>query len=139
LWDEEQNHHLFTRANLRKAQILIDMIATHDLRMALPQGIPTLQAMAMKNFTRMDNIFLSDSLMNRCARCTTLTNRRPPKTDHIPVVWDLDLDLEHNKPTTRLDWKDTDWDEFREKLRDQLSEGEQDKGIRDKKAFDDAL
>jgi endonuclease/exonuclease/phosphatase family metal-dependent hydrolase len=94
LWDEERNHHLFTRANTRKAQVLIDRLATYDLKMLLPQGIPTLQAMATKNYMWTDNVFISNEIMDTCSRCTTLTQHRPPKTDHLPVVWDLDLMLE---------------------------------------------
>ena len=45
LWDEVWNTHLFMRANLNKAQYLIDAAADLDLQMALPTGIPSLCAM----------------------------------------------------------------------------------------------
>jgi hypothetical protein len=116
IWDKEWNHHLFTRANLRKAQTLIDKLADYDLKMALPQGIPTLESMAMKNFTRTNNVFISDDLFDRCTRCTTLPEHRPPKTDHIPVVWDLDFALERKMVQQQLNWGFTNWEEFSAKL-----------------------
>lgn len=52
MWDEERNRHLFTTANLDRAQKLLDLISEYDMRMALPKDIPTLEAMATKNETR---------------------------------------------------------------------------------------
>jgi hypothetical protein len=121
LWDEERNHHLFTCTNIRKAQTLINRLAIYNLKMLLPQGIPMLQAMATKNYTCTDNVFILDELMDTCDRCTTLTHHRPPKTDHLPVVWDLDLVIERKTVKQRLDWLDTDWEEFNEKLRERLN------------------
>jgi len=43
--------HLFTCANLDKAQVLIDVLAHLDFQMVLPKRIPTLRAMATGNYT----------------------------------------------------------------------------------------
>jgi len=58
LWDKEHNGHLFTRVNLEKSQVLIDMLDEFNLQMALPKDIPKLQALATGNHTRSDNFFL---------------------------------------------------------------------------------
>ena len=38
---------------------LIWMAADYNMEMVLPKGIPTLEAMVMKNWTRPDNVFCS--------------------------------------------------------------------------------
>ena len=63
LWDEERNVHLFTTANLDAAQPLLNLLATYGMKMALPKGIPTLEAMNTKNYTRPDNVFCSSALL----------------------------------------------------------------------------
>ena len=40
LWDEERNAHLFTANNLDAAQTLLDLLADHNMIMALPKDIP---------------------------------------------------------------------------------------------------
>ena len=50
-WDKEWNNHLFTRANLDEAQMLLKAVASYDLTMALPKGVPTLVLMATGNYT----------------------------------------------------------------------------------------
>jgi len=51
MWDKSRNTHLFTRANLEKAQIIIDAMANYDLQMILPRNVLTLCSMSTKNFT----------------------------------------------------------------------------------------
>src|SRR5882724_738284 len=62
MWDEGRNSHLFTRENLDKSQLLIDMIAELNLQMALPKDVPMLHMLEMGNYTRPDNIIISSSL-----------------------------------------------------------------------------
>jgi len=94
LWDEECNGHLFTRGNLEKSQVLIDMIAEFDFQLALPKDIPTLQALATGNHTRPDNVFISSQIMGHITRCTMLPDERPARSDHIPVVTEVEISLE---------------------------------------------
>ena len=58
MWDEERNHHLFTASATVEAQILISLLADFNMVMVLPQGIPMLQAMSTKNWTRVYNVFI---------------------------------------------------------------------------------
>ena len=50
LWDEERNLHLFTAAALREADKLLMLLVDYGMEMALLKGIPTLEAMASKNW-----------------------------------------------------------------------------------------
>jgi Endonuclease-reverse transcriptase len=86
LWDEEHNRHLFTTRNITEAELLIETLTNHDLEMALPKGLPTLQSMVTKNWTRTDNVFCSQNVMEILTTCTTLPEERPAGTDHLPVV-----------------------------------------------------
>jgi|SRR5882724_658585 len=72
MWDEGCNVHLFTRANLEKAQHLIDAIMELELYMALPKDLPMLCTMASGNHTRPDNIFMLEVLCNTTVKCTTV-------------------------------------------------------------------
>ena len=77
LWDEERNAHLFTRRALEAAQPLLDLIDRYDMHMVLPKDIPTLEACATKNFTRVDNIFCSTELVDTFISCDTLMSSEP--------------------------------------------------------------
>ena len=84
MWDKERNAHLFTRAVLEATQPLLDMISKHDMHMALPKDIPTLEACSTKNHTRLDNVFCSMGLHKQFISCNTYPHWRPQKTDHMP-------------------------------------------------------
>ena len=85
MWDEERNHHLFTASASLAANELISYVAEFNLVMALPQGLPTLQAMNTKNWTHIDNIFMLEELMESLVRCDTAPDARGPGTNHVPI------------------------------------------------------
>ncbi|QRW06107.1 Reverse transcriptase from transposon X-element protein [Ceratobasidium sp. AG-Ba] len=117
LWDEDRNAHLFTAANLELAQELIDLAGAHDLEMALPKDIPTLQATRTKNFTRPDNVFLSSSLSMGLVSCNTLPDCSPPNTDHLPIVTEIAAEPLKSPEVERWNFKDMREEEFRRILR----------------------
>src|SRR5882724_6908249 len=83
LWDEECNVHLFTRSDLEKSQVLIDVLAEFDLQMVLPKDTPTLQMLSTGNFMRPDNVFVSLLIMGNLIPCSTLQGERPARPDHL--------------------------------------------------------
>ncbi|KAJ7143838.1 hypothetical protein C8R44DRAFT_602530 [Mycena epipterygia] len=58
--------------------------------MALPRDIPTLKA-SSGNYTRVDNVFCTSPLLSSFMSCDTAPALRPPKADHMPVVYELDV------------------------------------------------
>jgi len=94
LWDEEQNVHLFMRKNLVKAQVLRDVLSEFNLQMTLLKDIPMLQALSTGNYTRPDNVYISSLMAGHMIRCITLPEERPERTDHIPIVTEVDMSLE---------------------------------------------
>lgn len=91
VWDAAHNNHLFTTQNLAASDHLLRILARHDLIMALPPGIPTLEACKLKNETRSDNVFISGNGEDCIIHCQTYPALRPPCTDHYPVLTALDL------------------------------------------------
>ena len=84
LWDDDQNTHLFTQQSLRNAEGIIDLLAEHDMEMTLPKGVPTLQHMRTKRYSRPDNIFCSASIKPYVTKCEVVfkgpvyrTGKRP--------------------------------------------------------------
>jgi ribonuclease HI/exonuclease III len=120
LWDEERNNHLFTTQNIKAAQPLLDLIGIHEMKMALPEGIPTLQALATRNHTRVDNVFCSESLIDTVTECNTQPKERPAKTDHYPILTKIDIQPRRAHQPTRLDFRSVDWEEFEEALEEKL-------------------
>ena len=49
LWDKSRNCHLFTATALHAANKLLEMIADHNMIMALPKDVPTLKVKSTKN------------------------------------------------------------------------------------------
>ena len=120
MWDEERNHHLFTTVNLNASQTLINLLADYDLSMILPPRIPTLEALNSGNFTRVDNVFASSDLIPLFDVCNTVPEWRPPLTDHLPIYSVLDFEMERVRETKKWNWKNVDWEEFREALQEEL-------------------
>lgn len=122
LWDEERNVHLFTKATLEAAQPLIDMISEHDIHMVLPKDIPTLEACLTKNFTRVNNIFCTENLIDCVISCNTYPHWCPQKTDHLLVISVLEIELEEAIQITKFNYRSMDWEEFRKSLENNLAE-----------------
>ncbi|GBE85285.1 RNA-directed DNA polymerase from mobile element jockey [Sparassis crispa] len=121
MWDEERNHHLFTREALSQSQPLLDNITAFDLTMLLPQGTPTLEAALTKNYTQPDNVFASPDITNKLLSCDTAPALRPPYTDHIPIALTLDIAIHPAHEALRCNFRDVDWNIFRTCLKRNLN------------------
>ena len=110
MWDEERNHHLFMVSASSTADVLISHLVEFHLSMALPKGLPTLEAMCTKNWMHVDNVFMSEGLMELLICCDTTPGLRGPGTDHVPIhtitntgIPPTTLELYQNYKT--VDWK----------------------------------
>ena len=77
LWDTPEDTHLFTPANLDSASILITLLEDHNMEMALPAGIPTIQAFCTGNYSRPNNIFCSADLLPSFTECNMHPHLKP--------------------------------------------------------------
>ncbi len=115
-WDSPSNDHLFTQHNLDCAEVLIRHLTEFGLEMALPEGIPTLEASRTKNTTRPDNVFCTEGLLERLRSCAVLPENRPVQTDHLPIQTILGVPMEVAPPRPSRDFRGVDWGEFAEAL-----------------------
>ena len=100
MWDRGEDSWLFTKKAHEDAGELIELVVDQDMYMALPKGIPMLKHMVMKHFSRPDNVFCSNSLVNHILKCDTMLERQPGKTDHYPIVTILELAQERMMTNT---------------------------------------
>jgi len=122
MWDKAHNAHLFTRASLDRAQQLIDSVTELDLQMALPKGLPTLQAMASGVHTWPNNVFSSTTLNSTIIKCMTVPGEQPERSDHLLIVVAIDVEPEMHMVVHRPNYCAADWGEFRKELAARLSE-----------------
>ena len=120
LWDEERNVHLFTKSAMEATQPLLNMIARYNMKMALPKDILMLEACATKNYTRVDNIFCSASLLDTFITCNTDPQQRPQKTDHMPIISRLEIETRRTNFEAKRNFKLTDWEKFRKTMEAKL-------------------
>ena len=121
LWDEEHNSHLFTKVALNNAQKLLDLVADYGISQALPKDLPTLKSSSMGNWTRPDNIFCTNHSLKTLMLCTTDPDQRGPKTDHVPILTHLNLNIPLALDSGFRNYHDVDWGEFDKYLCDLLS------------------
>ncbi|KIM57740.1 hypothetical protein SCLCIDRAFT_129702 [Scleroderma citrinum Foug A] len=94
---------------------------------ALPKDIPTLQSSSTGNWTRPDNIFCTDHSEEILISCTTDLGQRGPKTDHVPVLMELDLTVIERwwsaqvLNTEMYNYREVDWEEFKDYLNEALA------------------
>jgi hypothetical protein len=138
MWELLENHHLFTRRNMRLAEPLLELIERQGLDMPLPAAIPTLEAMNTKNLTRPDNVFCSVGLTPKFVVCRVDRPNQPPKTDHFPVLMHLDLRVERGEPVITKNYRQVDWEEFRKELKKQLDSIPPPREIEDERDFYEA-
>ncbi len=116
LWDEDRNYHLFTAENLRKAQELIELQTRYRMVQVLPKGVPTLIASNSGNYTRPDNIFINEALVHTLITCAANAEKRPAKTDHIPITTTLGIQAPTTTTDTRRNYSKVDWEAFKKTL-----------------------
>jgi len=121
-WEDESNTHLTTSEAM--VQPLLDIVYRFDLGMALPLGIPTLQALSTGNWTRPDNVWCSSHTTDLFTKCDTNPGLRGPNTDHLPILSVLDLPPTRNTPKPYRSFHATDWKEFTDTLTTLLSHSE---------------
>ena len=120
LWDDDRDTHLFTRQALRNAEGIIELLAEFDMVMALPKGLPTLQHMRTKKYSRPDNVFCNSALQPYVLICEVNSQHRPTSTDHFPITTQLDLPQSRIHSDPSCNFRTADWDDFKNALGERL-------------------
>ena len=121
LWDKDEDTHLFTQQNNRFAEGLIGLIANYNLAMPLPKGIPMLQHIVTKRYSRLDNVFNTTGLSDLITKCEVTLHLHPPSIDHFPITTNILLPQKQAKTAPSYNFREVDWDNFRHKLRARLN------------------
>jgi Endonuclease-reverse transcriptase len=121
-WDNPRDIRLFTDDAIKEAETLIEALAEVGLEMALPGEIPTHYHNVTKQWTRLDQVFLSDHSENILTACDTLPDQRGIKTDHLPIVTELNLAMSTVIEEPFPNFRNVDWTAFRDTLRANLAE-----------------
>ena len=122
IWDDPNDTRLFMDEAMMAAQKLIEAIADAGLELALPAGLPTHIHNVTKCWTRLDHVFISDHSLDTVISCNTHPEYRGIKTDHLPIVTELDLETTATKDVPMYNFREVDWEDFRKSLSTRLSE-----------------
>jgi Endonuclease-reverse transcriptase len=120
LWDRDEDIHLFTRQAMRDVEGLISLLTDFEMEMTLPKGVPTLQHMRSKRYSRPDNVFSSSRLQDLVTKCEVEPSLRLTSTNHFPVVTHIFLPQERTNTPPSFNFRETDWDTFRKKLKPRI-------------------
>ena len=137
-WEDPRNDRLFTNRNLEEAQILIDLLAEHDMDLALPPAIPTIRN-SRGNLTRPDNVFITEDISNWISVCATLPESTPPNADHFPIITHIDFPVKRPRKDRPWNFRATDWTLFKKELAKKLEAIPVNEQLRDETQIDDAL
>lgn len=118
LWELPTNTHLLTQHHIDFALPL--SVMTSGMTMILPEAIPTLRAFGTGNLTRPDNVFCTPSLAEAFVICRTAPEMQPVKTDHFPILYEIDVELTRHTEKETYDFHNVDWAKFREELKQEL-------------------
>jgi len=83
--------------------------------------IPTLQSHSTKNYTRVDNIFCNEDLLDAIIKCNTDDAACPVRTDHYPIITQLDIHAPKVTWEGRCNFRLADWPELVKTLKNNLA------------------
>jgi hypothetical protein len=124
-WDNPGDIRLFTREAIKEAETLIEAVAEAGLVMLLPGGIPTHLHNVTKRWSRLDQVFLSEHSENLLISCDTCAEHRGIRTDHLPILMELNLRVSVAEVSTSTNFQEVDWEEFGKSLERNLSQKQQ--------------
>jgi hypothetical protein len=120
-WDSPSDNRLFTPLALEKAEKLIREVANAGLDLALPPRMPTHLHNVTKRWTRLDQVFLSEHSLDSIITCEARLKALRIKTDHAPIVTELDLAVTKTPTTSIANFREVDWAKFRDVLSEKVT------------------
>ncbi|KAF8233284.1 hypothetical protein L208DRAFT_1557235 [Tricholoma matsutake] len=91
------------------------------MKMALPPFIPMLCSHSMGNHMRVNNVFCSKALIDTIVKCNTDNASQPIKTDHYPIVMQLNIHTPKIAQKPRHNFRLADWPELVTTLKTNLN------------------
>src|SRR5216683_8149683 len=98
---------------------LIEAVVDAGLELALLSRTLTHEHSVTK-WSRLDQVFLSDISSRMLIFCNTLPGERGINTDHLPILTELNLEVDTTELEHIPNFRNVNWEEFRAKLKKQL-------------------
>ena len=109
------------------------------MKMTLLAFMPTLKSHSTGNYTRVDNVFCNEGLINSIIKCTMDDASRPVKTDHYPIITQLDIIAPKATSKPRPNFRLADWPELLTTLKSNLENLMPPTELVDTQSFDKTL
>ena len=135
-WDNPNNTRLFTEGALKAAEILIEAVVLLGLDLILPSGIPMHCHHIMKKWSHLDQVFISDHSIDLVEVCNTETHFCSIKTDHLPIITQLNMATPTALSSSFHNFRDVDWIDFCNNLEGHLNHLEKPKKIANQEQLD---
>lgn len=117
-WDRPEDNRLFTTQAHEAAELLLKTIADLGMDLVLTKGTPMHQHYVTKKWTRLDQVFATEHIMEVITICDTLPEERGIKTDHVPIITVIDINMMKAPTQIARNFKDIDWETFRDILKE---------------------
>jgi hypothetical protein len=92
------------------------------LDLVLPSRTLTHIHNVTKCWSRLDQVFISETSKSILVACNTITQHRGIKTDHLPILTELNLAVSTTEAEPVCNFREVDWDEFGKVLERQVAE-----------------
>ena len=135
-WDNPNDTRLFTEGALKAAEILIEAVALLGLDLILPSGIPMHHHHIMKKWSHLDQVFISDHSVDLVEVCNMETCFCSIKTDHLPIITQLNMATPTAPSSSFHNFQDVDWIDFHNNLEGHLNHLEKPKKIENQEQLD---
>ena len=89
--------------------------------LTLPLGTPMYETV-QGNWTRPDKVWRSNNPTDPIITCNTKPGVHPPRTDHLPIVMELDLTIQQATPSPTQDMRKANFNIINTKLQTRLEE-----------------
>ncbi len=106
---------------LAAAETLIMMLAEIGLNSALAAGMLTHVHNITKKWTHLDQVFITEHMMDMVMVCKMCHKDRGLNTDHIPIISQLDITLGRTLEQKTNNFRDINWDDFCKTLEERMS------------------
>ena len=72
-------------------EILIQIVAEIGLDLALPAGILTHEHSVTKQWSRLDQVFITEHMLDVLMQCEAYPGEQGSNTDHFPIILNFDV------------------------------------------------
>jgi endonuclease/exonuclease/phosphatase family metal-dependent hydrolase len=111
-WDDPRDIRLFNGNTVEAAEKLIEVLVDTSLKLALPKGIPTHKYNVTKQWSRLDQVFVSNHSENLITSCNTQPDHWGINTNHLLIITELNLKADIEEDVEIPNFQSVDWGNF---------------------------